>query len=456
MLLALAPLLSQTVLLDEGFDTGVVPPSGWAEDNLGATIGWEPDAVGGRAVHDDFAGFSDAYLRSPDLDIAAQAVSEVWLHFDQDQYWSYYRDLNAVELSLDGGLSYTPVYIEGGGDGASHVDLDLAAWLAFDGVSVAFHYSGDFANEWGLDRVVVDDQAPPSAAPFPHLPSTFTPALGYFESFDSIAGSVPSHMAVNALDHLSRLDDAEAWCNIGQSGTCLLPYSGSFNLEMGLRPGSLAYHNVSNALILGLDGSGGGTRWLAFQVMDGGEEDGPGWDGVYLSPDGVNWQALGGNWSSLHGGAEILVWNEVLLDLSSSGLNLNRPFFLALAQTDNYPYLDNDGIGIDDLSLTKLGLQVDPLIAGADTTVRVYGAEADAAITLAFSLVGPGPTSTPYGDAQVGSPYRKVNLLADANGEVQALLHVPAWMSGSPVWVQVLEVQRNKGFFSNAVMEIIQ
>ena len=50
---------------------------------------------------------------------------------------------------------------------------------------------------------------PPPA--WPNIPTSFQPAAGYTDGFESYAGVVPSHMATNALDAVFGQPDLEAW-----------------------------------------------------------------------------------------------------------------------------------------------------------------------------------------------------------------------------------------------------
>lgn len=186
----------------------------------------------------------------------------------------------------------------------------------------------------------------------PAGPAALIPPTGdWSENFDVIAGVVPAYMGLNNLNSTTLVTDPEAWCNIGQQGTIGLngpgPYSGAYNLEMGMVPGLTSYHNVQNSMILFLDGNGRTDLKFNCRIIDGGEETNT-FDGIWLSSDGVNWYEVYASWTSLVDNT----WTTILnLDIGAAATPVNTAgqFYLMIAQEDNFPYLDLDGIGIDDI-----------------------------------------------------------------------------------------------------------
>lgn len=136
---------AQNTYLDEPFDSGSFPPSNWTELNNGVSAGWEPGPS--RAVHADWYGLNDNLLVSPSLDLSLGTV--VGLHLTHDQLFARYRDQNEIEISLDGGATFTRVLaIDGQVDGNGiQLDVDLSAWAGQADVQLGFRYVGDFANE---------------------------------------------------------------------------------------------------------------------------------------------------------------------------------------------------------------------------------------------------------------------------------------------------------------------
>lgn len=451
-----AALPAQQTALDEDFDAGVVPPAGWTEQNVGANDGWEPDRDGLEAEHDDYVAGSpsDSRLVTPSLDLSGYA--EAWLHFVQDQQFASFRDVNDVQLSLDGGLTFQTIWsatVPGEVD-ALPVHVDLSAWAGQPDVQLGFLYQGDYANVWRVDDVVVDDVAPPPPPPhWPNLPSVFLPAEGFRLDFETAAGTVPPHLAVNALDALTRLPDAEAWCHLGQQAACLEPYDGAYALELGLAPGSTDYHEVANGLVLGLDGTGASDLTMSFQAIHHGEELDAG-DGVFVSSDGVVWESVLGDWEASIGapGAHALV----TCDLASTSVDVSGPFYALIAQQDDFPYAELDGVGIDNLTVGAPILDVPPVFAGASVDLKVRNADPAGVVVLAYAF-SPGPTATPYGDAALGPDYRVLDRYKpDAQGELTVTVPVPGTAAGLQVWLQALEVVAGAGSFSNGVTRRVQ
>ena len=190
-----------------------------------------------------------------------------------------------------------------------------------------------------------------------NLPTTTT-SLPLLEDFEAAAGVVPPYMALTNLDVASLSVDPEAWCNIGNVATPILPFRGSYCLEMGLEPNSTNYHDVRNAMVLYVDPAGyTGAMSISAQIIDGGEEADP-VDGIWLSSDGTNWYSVLTNW-----GTSIIPDNEWTatgeIALTNTPVNTNQPFYIAFCQEDNFPYLDLDGIGVDEIKIPGDPFSVD-------------------------------------------------------------------------------------------------
>jgi len=444
---------AQTTLLTETFDSGVVPPTGWSETNNGNSAGWEPDFTGLKAWHDDYTGYNDNSLVSPAFD--ASGVTEMYMHAVQDQAFATWRDTNDVDLSIDGGLTFTTVYSETSQTSADGTDLevDLSAYAGNASVTLSFHYTGDYANEWDLVDLLVDDTAPPPPPPYwGHLPTTFVSANGYRENFDGLGGVVPSHMAVNMLDAATRADHAEAWCNVGQLAACLTPYDGGSNLEMGVIPGNTNYPVVSNALIIGLDGTGVSDFTMSFQAIDFGEELSDD-DGVFVSSDGLTWEAAATDWAALAG---FEVYQLATCDLASTTVDVSGEFYVAIAQSDNFPYGYLDGVGVDNVTVGCPVYTASNLVAGGMGDLAVSGANPAAVVYLAYSLL-PGPITTPYGLADLGAPYKIIGAFApDASGNIATQLPIPPLAAGVTAWTQGLEISGAGARFTNGLKVTVQ
>jgi len=153
-------------LLSEPFD-GTTPPPGWTVINNTTHGGWEFDdphprgnLTGGSGnfaiIDSDFLAIGnteDTFLVSPVIDLST--VADPVLGFDSD-----YRDLNSVadvDLSIDGGATWTNVWAHGGSDarGPSHVAVPIAAAAGKPQVQIRFHYQGTWAWWWEVDNFTI-------------------------------------------------------------------------------------------------------------------------------------------------------------------------------------------------------------------------------------------------------------------------------------------------------------
>ncbi len=308
----------------------------------------------------------------------------------------------------------------------------------------------------GYLRVFDPTGAPPPPPPtWPNLPSAFLAVgSGMNENFDTIAGTLPSHMAVNELDEIRRAPDVDAWANLGQNAPCTAPFSGAFNLELGGNPNMSSYHNVSNSLILGLDGGGSTSLVLDYQAINYGEENHSD-DGIFLSSDGLTWEAVTTGWGHV---ANTMAWVAITgADLTSTSVDTSGPFYLLFGQCDNYPFANADGIGIDNISVhdagptgPTLGVNPMPPVAGQSATIFVTGNNPGDVVFIGYSLTGGGPTNTPFGPASMSMPIRNFPpLIANANGDVGMTANVPMVVQGRPIWMQAGNV--NQAILSNGL-----
>ena len=166
-----APGYKLTAALSEAFD-GPSTPAGWTVENNTAAGGWvfnDPHprgnltgGSGGFAMVDsDYDGSGnteDTYLTTPVVDLSS--APDPHLDFDTD-----YRDLSSVaqvDVSVDGGGSWSTVWDQSGADfrGPSHVSIDLPQAAGQAAVQVRFHYTGTWAWWWELDNVVISPDVP--------------------------------------------------------------------------------------------------------------------------------------------------------------------------------------------------------------------------------------------------------------------------------------------------------
>jgi hypothetical protein len=167
--------------LNESFDTsstGLFPPTGWSETNVGAGEFWEDASTGFFATlaadagyHDySLAGFpGDDMLIAPTMDLSSYGAPE--LTFDSEVLWTQWMahhptsissGASDVEVSTDGGATWASMWqetatIDGYYPGQA---ADLSSVANQAAVEMRFHYFGDDAHEWAIDNVVVDNVGP--------------------------------------------------------------------------------------------------------------------------------------------------------------------------------------------------------------------------------------------------------------------------------------------------------
>ncbi|MDP6940520.1 MAG: choice-of-anchor J domain-containing protein [Planctomycetota bacterium] len=438
-LLGFALLLSasahaQTTFLSEDFSSGLVPPPGWTELNNGNDLGWELGALTGNAAfHDDYSGWNDNHLMSPAMDLSGTVAA--YAHAQQDIYFASWRDHHYVDVSVDGGLTFNMILDDFSGDGLSTLSADISAYAGVNGVNVSYHYTGDFASEWTIDDIEVNDSATPPPAPLVpwtvNLPTAFR--NGGMDDFESYGGTPPADMALTNVDPLTGSVDPEAFCAIdGSSGWGA--NGGAACLEMGLDPFSNNYHYVRNAMVLGLSGSAAPLT-IDFAGVDHGDEIDP-IDGIWISEDGANWAHVLSDWYSM----PYLAWGSMAgIALDDSRIDTTGNYYVMFAQEDNFPYGYLDGIGIDDLDLGAGGpppptLSVNSLTAGATANVSIDYATPNNVAYFVWSVAGGGPISTPFGQGMVSPPFTVIPLTTDGAGHAGMSQNVPPGTTGMSVW----------------------
>ena len=159
------PLLS---LVEQDFE-GSFPPSGWQMVSNG--IGWYtgtsysgwwtiPTHTGTFAVcNDDYTNDDEccSYLITPSLNLAS--APGFVLNFD-GIYTGVYGGTATVELTTDGGATWTTIYTVPAGAAWATRTIDLSAYSGPGGLSnamIGFHYNdnGAYADGWAIDNVSI-------------------------------------------------------------------------------------------------------------------------------------------------------------------------------------------------------------------------------------------------------------------------------------------------------------
>ncbi len=188
--------MTQTVIFEEDFDNGI--PANWSNLQLNwHGDPWFPRIVGAvngspDVYHEWWCNygwyFRDNILLSPPIDLSG--LTQVTLHCEQHQLLPQYRVYNKVEVTTNGGGTYTVIYDETGTwSGPGTIDASMDAYAGLPSVQIAFHYKGSVANEWSIDNVKVTTlsvtlgQPAGPGTPVSILNSDLTPGSEYYNLF---------------------------------------------------------------------------------------------------------------------------------------------------------------------------------------------------------------------------------------------------------------------------------
>ncbi|NVO21063.1 MAG: carboxypeptidase regulatory-like domain-containing protein [Bacteroidetes bacterium] len=160
------------IAITENFESGVFPPAGWQATTQGST-GWYATTDGSSAyftvpahttyaiANDDQGGSSNNgccdYLITPTLDLTnAPSFALNFASF----YTGDYGQMAYVEMSTDGGATWTPIYTCSPAATWNDVSVDLSAYSGASGLSsvkFAFHAddAGQYASGWAIDDVSI-------------------------------------------------------------------------------------------------------------------------------------------------------------------------------------------------------------------------------------------------------------------------------------------------------------
>ncbi|HPT02876.1 MAG TPA: carboxypeptidase regulatory-like domain-containing protein, partial [Bacteroidales bacterium] len=161
------PLLA---LVDENFEGATFPPSGWSETG-NATVGWFATTAGGSSYfpvpsHTKYAIVNDddndednccTYLITPNLDLST--APGFVMNFDS-YFTGAWGGTATVELTTDGGATWTTIYTVPAAGSWGTKTIDLSAYSGPGGLTsakIGFHYNdnGSWADGWAIDNVNV-------------------------------------------------------------------------------------------------------------------------------------------------------------------------------------------------------------------------------------------------------------------------------------------------------------
>ena len=188
-----AAAAAQNILFEEKFNAGV--PASWTQQALGVPIdvwtGGVSPATGSTDVfHEWFCahGFFYRINRLVSSPVNLTGFTQVDFSCVQHQTFPLARAVNRVDVSTDGGNTFSPLYTETGTwSGAGVINANMNAYAGLPDVRLAFHYEGAAANEWRIDNVRV-------TTPQPVLTLTGTTVGG--TAVWSVVGGTPNALVV--------------------------------------------------------------------------------------------------------------------------------------------------------------------------------------------------------------------------------------------------------------------
>jgi hypothetical protein len=170
-----APLVN---LLFEGFEGGVVPPTGWTLTQFNTVETWEIDDYNPYAgtyntscYYDaTYSSIQDEWLKSPAVNLATGGPWFLEFYWLMSYYWSVdpYDNYDAeVWISTDGGTTFTAKIWDESMAGVFSSwtwygeQISLAAYSTQTNVVFGFRYSGYDGAQLSFDHISVNDAAPP-------------------------------------------------------------------------------------------------------------------------------------------------------------------------------------------------------------------------------------------------------------------------------------------------------
>lgn len=158
LLVSSTPVLAQNVVFEEGFDGGM--PAGWTNIYVSGSDLWAPGFAQVNGTPDfhhqawctNGFSFRDNNLVSRPIDLSG--LTRATLTFEQFHQYAVSMYFNAVEVSTDGGQTFTVLHqLSAPADGFSVLQLDMDAYAGLPSVRIGFHYRGYAANGWSIDNV---------------------------------------------------------------------------------------------------------------------------------------------------------------------------------------------------------------------------------------------------------------------------------------------------------------
>ena len=406
-----------TTVLSEDFDANVVPPAGWSTQNLNASTaaGWVSD-LNGKAYHADEygVGMCDDILATPAMDLSG--LAEAYVHFTTFMGYISYLDSQTLDVSTDGGATWTVVWSDLGYNNPDET-IDISAYAGQASVMVGFHYVGDYAHNSNLDDVVVDDDDGATTGPPSILSEDFNagivPPAGW--STQNLNGSLSAGWVASTGKAYHADEYGVGMCD-NILATPAMDLSGE--TEVGLHFNTyMGYISYLDSQSVDVSTDGGATFTVVWSDL-----------GLNNADDTVDLSAYAGQ-------ASVMVGFHYVGDYAHN------------STIDNVVVDNDSGAGGGGLTYA-----IGAMTAGSPVTFTITGADANSNVRLGYSLSGAGPINTAYGIVDMTPPITTLAVLAaDANGDASLTVTVPANASGVTLYTQGL----NNGVLTNSLAETV-
>jgi|GEM_PF-1348576 len=160
--------------LNEGFESGVVPPTGWTADVTNASYTWEVDnfapyegTYNATVLYDALLVPQDEWLKSPSVDLSTFSQAYLTFYWNTSYYWlvdPFDNGETYLKISTDGGSTWTSLWSESDAGVFTNWEwnetiLDISAYAGLSNVMIAFNYVAVDAAQFSVDAVSISDAA---------------------------------------------------------------------------------------------------------------------------------------------------------------------------------------------------------------------------------------------------------------------------------------------------------
>ncbi len=378
--------LPQQVWLEEDFSSGV-PPAGWDEQLNSANSGWEKGTyMGDAAFHTDFTTVSDNLLATPALDFST--ASEVWLHWDQNNEYSLYRDHHYISVSFDGGITWTRLGEDLAGDGNCSWSINVSAFSGMSSVQFAFEYTGQFSSRWTIDNVSVTDSIYPAAPGI--LGTVSNPNNGQtYHLLEASTWTAAEGAAISLGGHLAEINDST------ENDWIFSSFGAACDLLIGLNDTA-----IEDTFFWSFGRLPVYTNWAFFQ------------------PNNLtNVHPLGENHVAMYGAGQSFAGKWY--DYHHASLTSNGTDICGVVEIPPSP---------------EPVMVVNNLSGGQTCTINISNATPNNVAYVVFSVWGGGPFGSNLGPAMVTPPFSVIPIPTDASGSASMSNSVPPGATGRTVW----------------------